>query len=84
MTPPRGGGRGKPSGSGGFKFVSWQKDDRLVVDRFPDNWQTGDDGQALPYLDQMVFRELVDEPTVIAEMRAGTTRSIPPSSYLAV
>lgn len=61
-----------PSGTGGFKFTSWKKDDRLVVDRFADYWQTGSDGKALPYLDQIVFRELVDEPTVIAEMRAGT------------
>jgi peptide/nickel transport system substrate-binding protein len=61
-----------PSGTGAFKFTSWKKDDRLVVDKFEDYWQMGSDGQALPYLDQLVFRELVDEPTVIAEMRAGT------------
>ena len=61
-----------PSGTGAFRFVSWKKDDRLVVDRFPDHWQRGDDGKPLPYLDQIVFRELVDEATAIAEMRAGT------------
>lgn len=62
----------KPSGTGAFRYTSWQKDDRLVVDRFPDYWQPADDGQMLPYLDRITFRELVDEPTVIAEMRAGT------------
>jgi ABC-type transport system substrate-binding protein len=61
-----------PSGSGPYKLVSWKKDDRMILDHFPGYWQKGDDGKPLPYLDQMVVREISDEPTVTAEMRAGT------------
>lgn len=60
-----------PSGTGPYRFLSWKKDDRMILDHFPGYWQKGDDGKPLPYLDQVVVREVSDEPTVIAEMRAG-------------
>ena len=65
-----------PSGSGAYKLTTWKKDDRMILDHFPGYWQKGDDGKQLPYLDQMVVRELSDTPTAIAEMKAGTIQWI--------
>ncbi|MCA9860193.1 MAG: ABC transporter substrate-binding protein, partial [Thermomicrobiales bacterium] len=44
-----------PIGSGAFKFVSWEKDQEIVLEKNPDWWDTGK-----PYLDGVTFKVLPD------------------------
>lgn len=54
-----------PSGTGAFKFVEWQSNTRVVVDRFDAYW----DGAAP--LDAVVYRPITDANTRVAEMLSG-------------
>ena len=54
-----------PSGTGPFKFVEWNSNERVVVEKNPDYW----DGEAS--LQAVVFRPITDANTRTAEMLAG-------------
>jgi oligopeptide transport system substrate-binding protein len=54
-----------PVGTGAFRFVSWRRDDQVVLERFPDHFR----GPA--YLDRVVFRVIPAEITRFNEFRAG-------------
>jgi peptide/nickel transport system substrate-binding protein len=62
----------KPVGSGPFQFSDWLSDDRLTVKKFDNHWRKGADGQALPYLDSIIFRYIQDNSVALLEMRAGS------------
>ncbi|TKJ24833.1 ABC transporter substrate-binding protein [Blastococcus sp. CCUG 61487] len=55
-----------PVGTGPFRFVSWQRDSQIVLERNDDYWQDG-----LPYLDRIVFRPMPDEDTRLASLESG-------------
>lgn len=57
-----------PVGSGPFKFVSWQDNDRITLTRNDKYWQQG-----LPYLDGMVLRIITETATGIRSVIAGET-----------
>jgi peptide/nickel transport system substrate-binding protein len=66
-----------PVGTGPFKFVEWQSNERVVVDRFEDYW--GDTAG----LQAVVFRPITDANTRVAEMLAGGIDmmvEVPPTS----
>ena len=44
-----------PVGTGPFKFVSWERNQQVEVERNPDYWQDG-----LPYLDGVIYRTVPD------------------------
>ncbi len=54
-----------PVGTGPFKFVSWQKNVRIVLEANPGYW----DGA--PKLDRLIFRPLVEEQTRVTELMSG-------------
>lgn len=54
-----------PSGTGPFRFVEWQSNARVVVERNPDYWG------GPPPLEAVVFRPITDANTRVAEMLAG-------------
>ena len=54
-----------PSGTGPFRFVEWESNSRVVVERNPDHW----DGA--PSLEAVVFRPITDANTRVAEMLSG-------------
>lgn len=60
-----------PVGSGPFQFVEWQSGNQLVLERYPDYWKTGVDGEPLPYLDELVYRLVVDDTVRLLELRSG-------------
>ncbi len=60
-----------PVGSGPFVLASWQRGSKLVMKRNPHYWQTGDDGKALPYLDEVDFPVIPDDATRILKLRSG-------------
>jgi peptide/nickel transport system substrate-binding protein len=55
-----------PVGTGPFRFVSWQRDSQLVVEKNEDYWQEG-----LPHLDGITFRPIPDEDTRLASLQSG-------------
>ncbi|QDZ00335.1 ABC transporter substrate-binding protein [Nitratireductor mangrovi] len=66
-----------PSGTGAYKFVEWQDNSRVVVERNPDYW----DGA--PPLEAVIYRPINDANTRIAEMLSGgldVMVEVPPDS----
>ncbi len=60
-----------PVGTGPFVFESWTRDGELRVSRNESYWRTDDDGNALPYLDGVVFRPIPDEDTRLDSVASG-------------
>jgi peptide/nickel transport system substrate-binding protein len=54
-----------PTGTGPFKFVSWTRGDRLVVERNDDYW--GDKAK----LDQVIFRPIADNAARLQALQSG-------------
>jgi peptide/nickel transport system substrate-binding protein len=55
----------KPFGSGPYRFVEWQRGQRIVLEANPDYWG----GKPTPK--RLVFRPIADPSTRAAELRAG-------------
>lgn len=56
----------KPVGSGAFKFVSWEKDQEIVIEKNADWWDTGK-----PYLDGVTFKVLPDTNARMLQFQGG-------------
>ena len=54
-----------PVGTGAFRFVSWRRDDQVVLERFPDHFR------GAPPLERLVFRIIPAEITRFNEYVAG-------------
>jgi peptide/nickel transport system substrate-binding protein len=61
-----------PIGTGPFTLQSRDIDNETVVVRNPNYWRTDDDGNQLPYLDQVTFRPIPDEGTRLDALASGT------------
>jgi ABC-type transport system substrate-binding protein len=57
-----------PVGTGPFKFASWVKDDRIILEKNKDYW----DKSAGPYLDKVVFRSIPENSVRFLELKAGS------------
>jgi len=55
----------KPVGSGPFKFVEWQKDQRIVVEVNPNHWREG-----LAF-ERIIFRPVGETSTRILQLQSG-------------
>jgi ABC-type transport system substrate-binding protein len=55
----------KPIGSGAYKFVEWQRGQRIVLEANPDYWA------GVPTPKRLLFRPIADPSTRAAELRAG-------------
>ena len=60
-----------PIGTGPFTFNEWIAGEKVVMDRFEDYWQMGEDGESLPYLDQVVVRTIPDATSLLASLKTG-------------
>lgn len=63
-----------PVGAGAFQFVSWSRDAEIRLERNPNYWREDDNGQALPYVDELIFRPIPDEDARLASVRSGETQ----------
>jgi peptide/nickel transport system substrate-binding protein len=61
----------RPLGSGPYMVTSWTHGSELVLSRNPYYWKQGDDGKALPYLDQVKVVVIPDDATRILKLKAG-------------
>ncbi len=55
-----------PVGTGPFEFVSWSKDEAIVLDKNEDYWKEG-----LPKLDQVIFEVIPDNAARLIALRSG-------------
>ena len=62
-----------PVGSGPFRFVEWQPGNQVVLERNPDYWKEGADGESAPYIDQIIYRLVVDDSVRLLELQSGNT-----------
>ncbi|HEY1295939.1 MAG TPA: ABC transporter substrate-binding protein [Chloroflexota bacterium] len=71
------------AGSGPYKFVSWQPDNQIVLERNPDFWGKDADGTQLPYLDKVIFKPFPDENVRLTNLKTGDADAMagnPPSA----
>lgn len=64
-----------PIGTGPYRFVSWRRDDRLLLEAFDDHWR------GRPAYDQLVHRRIPEDATRVAELLTGGVHiatNIPP------
>lgn len=54
-----------PVGTGPYRFVSWQPNDRIILERNPDYW----DGP--PAIDRLIYRVVPDNTTRLIQLRRG-------------
>ncbi|MFV0423702.1 ABC transporter substrate-binding protein [Oleidesulfovibrio sp.] len=54
-----------PVGTGPFKITSWQKNDRITLERFDAHWN------GAPYLDKVIFRVIPDNSVRFLELMSG-------------
>jgi peptide/nickel transport system substrate-binding protein len=58
-------------GTGPFMFVEWISDQVLRLERNPNYWQLGEDGEPLPYLDGIELYWAADDAARVANFLAG-------------
>ncbi len=54
-----------PVGTGPYRFVSWQRDQQLELEAFPDYWQ------GAPSIPTVVFRPIPEDSTRVSELAVG-------------
>ena len=58
-------------GTGPFNFVEYVVHDRVVMDKNENYWETGIDGQALPYMDGVTILTLPDPTALFTALLTG-------------
>jgi peptide/nickel transport system substrate-binding protein len=59
------------AGSGPYKFVSWEPDNQIVLEKNPDFWRKDADGNQMPYLDKIIFKPFPDENVRLTNLKTG-------------
>lgn len=76
----------QPIGTGAFTLEEYSEGERAVLKRREDYWRMGEDGQPLPYLDEIIIVS-IDKDAAVAAMQSNQvdTMYIPrPSDWLAM
>lgn len=60
----------QPVGTGAFLLEEYADGERAVFRRREDYWRTGEDGQALPYLDELIYIS-TDKDAGVAALQSG-------------
>ena len=60
-----------PVGTGPFKFVEWREGDYILLERFPNYWETDAAGGKLPYLDRVLIKFIIEPSTLVAALKTG-------------
>lgn len=62
----------QPIGTGPFMVREWVRNDHLTLDKNPNYWEAGADGKPLPYLDQLVFKQVAESATQVLQVQSGS------------
>jgi peptide/nickel transport system substrate-binding protein len=60
-----------PVGTGPFKFVEWKEGDFISLERFANYWEKDAAGGALPYLDKVLIKFIIEPSTLVAALKTG-------------
>lgn len=60
-----------PIGSGPFRFVEWQPNDRITLERNPDYWESG-----VPGVEKLVFRIMPEPQVALTNLQADEIQGI--------
>ena len=58
-------------GTGPFKMQDWKRNDHFTAVKNPDYWRKDKDGNALPYLDSITFKPIVESAQMVNGVQAG-------------
>jgi peptide/nickel transport system substrate-binding protein len=58
-------------GNGPYRMVSYIPSERLIFERNPYYWQTDDEGQPQPYVDQLIWQIVESADTSLLQFRSG-------------
>ena len=70
-----------PIGTGPFKYVSWKRLHETVMARHEGYWERDANGNALPYLDEIIGKPLADDTVRLTALRTGEVDMIDAVSY---
>ena len=76
----------QPIGTGAFVLEEYAEGERAVFKRRTDYWQMGEDGQSLPYLDEIIYVS-TDKDAGVAALQSGQVDSLydpRPNDWLAL
>ncbi|MFK7805640.1 MAG: ABC transporter substrate-binding protein [Anaerolineae bacterium] len=76
----------QPIGTGPFTLTEFSDGERAVLTRREDYWQMGEDGESLPYLDEVVYVS-IDKDASVAGLQSGqvdTFHNPRPADWLAL
>lgn len=65
-----------PVGTGPFKFVEWKESDYILLERYPNYWETDSAGNKLPYLDKVLLKFIIEPSTLVAALKTGEVDGI--------
>ncbi len=68
--------RAKPIGTGPFRFVKWDRNVEVDLERNPDYWMKDRNGVQLPYLDKLVFKPIPDPTDRMSALEAGAVDAL--------
>ena len=60
-----------PVGTGPFKLVEWKEGDYILLERYASYWEKGAAGGALPYLDKVQIKIIIEPSTLVAALKTG-------------
>jgi peptide/nickel transport system substrate-binding protein len=63
-------------GTGPFKFVEWRQNERLLTERNENYWQTDENGNQLPYLDELEFQPKIDAAARLNSLLSGEIQAM--------
>jgi peptide/nickel transport system substrate-binding protein len=66
----------QPVGTGPFVAGRWLPDDEFPVTRNENYWRTDEDGNQLPYLDEITFRPIPDEESRVNSLLADSAQIV--------
>ena len=66
----------KGCGTGPFRYKQWIVDEKVVLERNPDYWAQGVDGNSLPYLDGMEEHYRPDLNKAVLDLRSGSIDAV--------
>jgi len=65
-----------PIGTGPFELTARESGSSLTLERFDDYWETDEDGNQLPYLDEVNVRLLTEGSTIFTSLSSGSAHVV--------
>jgi peptide/nickel transport system substrate-binding protein len=60
-----------PVGCGPYKFVSWNRNDTTVLERFDGWYERDENGNPMPYFDSIIGKPITEDTVRLTALRAG-------------